>query len=129
MAQVPEPWPAKQFHFDPATFTKKSWARPDLAVVQIFPVAYWGSLQWQVKGIDWNEHRVDLGWGGFQINELEWGKCSTGLGAGSSTRMIGARLLTKLGTISRMYSRSWILRANGIWTQRRKSSITSGGGS
>jgi len=82
VAQVPEPWPPTQFHFEPATFTRKRWARPELAVVQIFPVAYWGSLQWQVKGVDWDAHRVDLGWGGFQINELEWGKCSTGLGSG-----------------------------------------------
>jgi hypothetical protein len=82
VAQVPEPWPPTQFHFDPATFTKKHWAKPELAVVQIFPVAYWGSLQWHVKGIDWDAHLVKLGWGGFQINELEWGKCSTGLGSG-----------------------------------------------
>lgn len=81
VAQVPEPWPTTQFHFDPATFTRKKWARPDLAVVQIFPVAYWGSTQYQVKEIDWDTHLVKLGWGGFQINELEWGRTSTGVGA------------------------------------------------
>ena len=80
VAQAPEPWPPTQFHFEPATFTKKRWAKPELAVVQIFPVAYWGSLQWQVKDIDWDAHQVKLGWGGFQINELEWGSTSTGLG-------------------------------------------------
>ncbi len=80
VAQTPEPWPPTQFHFDPATFTKKRWARPDLAVLQIFPVAYWGSLQWQIKDVDWDAHLVKLGWGGFQINELEWGATSTGLG-------------------------------------------------
>ena len=81
VAQVPEPWPTTQFHFDPATFTSKKWARPDLAVVQMFPVAYWGSTQYQVKEIDWYSHLVKLGWGGFQINELEWGRTSTGVGA------------------------------------------------
>ncbi len=80
VAQVPEPWPPTQFHFEPATFTGKHWAKPELAVVQIFPVADWGSLQWQVNGIDWDAHLVKLGWGGFQINELEWGATSTGLG-------------------------------------------------
>lgn len=80
VAQVPEPWPTTQFHFDSATFTRKRWARPELAVVQMFPVAHWGSLQWQVKEIDWDAHLVKLGWGGFQISELEWGRTSTGVG-------------------------------------------------
>jgi hypothetical protein len=80
VAQVPEPWPTTQFHFEPAKFTRKRWARPDLAVVQMFPVAYWGSTQYKVKEIDWDAHLVKLGWGGFQINELEWGRTSTGVG-------------------------------------------------
>jgi len=80
VASAAEPWPPTQFHFDPATFTKKRWLRPELAVVQMFPLDYWGSLQWQVKDIDWDAHVVKLGWGGFQVNALEFGIAATGLG-------------------------------------------------
>ena len=80
VAAAAEPWPPTQFHFDPATFTKKRWAKPQAAVVHMFPLDYWGSLQWQVKDIDWDTHVVKLGWGGFQINALEFGIAATGLG-------------------------------------------------
>jgi len=80
VASSAEPWPPTQFHFDPATFTKKRWAKPQTAVVQMFPLDYWGSLQWRVKDIDWNSHIVKLGWGGFQVNALEFGIAATGLG-------------------------------------------------
>lgn len=75
-----EQWPNKRFHFDPATFTNKRWSRPQDAVVHLFPQDYWGNLQWEVKGIDWNEHAIELGWGGFQLNELLFGRASTGIG-------------------------------------------------
>ncbi len=80
VAAAAEPWPPTQFHFDPATFTKKRWSRPEKAVVQMFPLDYWGSLQWQVKDVDWDAHVVKLGWGGFQVNALEFGIAATGLG-------------------------------------------------
>ncbi len=80
VAAAAEPWPPTQFHFDPATFTKKRWSKPQEAVVQMFPLDYWGSLQWQVKDIDWEAHVVKLGWGGFQINALEFGIAATGVG-------------------------------------------------
>jgi hypothetical protein len=75
-----EPWPPVEFHFDPATFSKRKWAKPREAVVHLFPHCYWGNLQWEVKDIDWDAHCIKLGWGGFQINELVWGKCSSGIG-------------------------------------------------
>ncbi len=80
IAGAAESWPATEFSFDPVTFTKKKWARPQEAVVHIFPLDYWGILQWQVKDIDWNSHAVKLGWGGFQLNALEFGIAATGLG-------------------------------------------------
>jgi hypothetical protein len=80
VAGTAESWPPTQFHFDPATFTKKRWAKPETAVVQMFPLDYWGSLQWRVKDIDWVAHVVKLGWGGFQVNALEFGIAATGLG-------------------------------------------------
>ena len=80
VAASAEPWPPTQFHFDPATFTRKRWSRPELAVVQMFPLDYWGALQWRLKDIDWDAHVVKLGWGGFQVNSLEFGIAATGLG-------------------------------------------------
>ena len=75
-----EEWPPTEFHFNPDTFTKKKWAKPNEAIVHMFPLDYWGNLQWQVKDIDWDAHCVKLGWGGFQINELVFGKAGTGIG-------------------------------------------------
>jgi hypothetical protein len=75
-----EGWPPTEFHFSSETFTKRRWAKPDEAVVHLFPLDYWGSLQWRVKDIDWDEHCIKLGWGGFQINELVFGKAATGIG-------------------------------------------------
>lgn len=75
-----ENWPPTEFHYDPATFTKKRWSNPQEAVVFLFPQDYWGNLQWQVRDIDWDAHLVKLGWGGFQVNELEFGKAATGIG-------------------------------------------------
>ena len=76
--QANEPWPATEFHFDPATFTKTRWSKPQEAVVHLFPPDYWGNLQWEVQDVDWNEGIIKLGWGGFQLNEQLFGKASTG---------------------------------------------------
>jgi hypothetical protein len=75
-----EAWPPTEFHFNPETFTKKKWAKPNEAIVHLFPLDYWGNLQWQVEDIDWDADCVKLGWGGFQINELVFGKAGTGIG-------------------------------------------------
>lgn len=86
-----ESWPTNEFHFDPTTFTRKRWTKPQEAVVHIFPRSHWGNLQWKVKDIDWERHCVKLGWGGFQINELVFGKAGTVLGR-SERHGIAARL-------------------------------------
>jgi Right handed beta helix region len=78
--QASESWPATEFHFDPATFSKARWSRPEEAVVHLFPPDYWGNLQWEVHDVDWNESVIKLGWGGFQLNEQLFGKASTGIG-------------------------------------------------
>lgn len=75
-----ESWPTNEFHFDPATFTRKMWSKPQEAVVHIFPLSHWGSLQWEVRDIDRERQSIKLGWGGFQINELVFGKAGTVLG-------------------------------------------------
>ena len=53
--------------FDPETFTDKEWARPQEAVIHIFPSTYWGNLQWEIKEIDRENNILWFGHGGFQI--------------------------------------------------------------
>jgi hypothetical protein len=52
--------------FDPGTFTKRRWAKPQKAVIHIFNAPYWGNLQWMIKDIDWVNHIVWFGDGGWQ---------------------------------------------------------------
>ena len=58
---------ADDIHFDPATFTKKKWSRPQEAVLHIFPQHYWGNLQYEIKEIVWDRSSVKFGRGGHQI--------------------------------------------------------------
>jgi hypothetical protein len=53
--------------YDPATFTAKRWAKPHEAVIHIFQSHYWGNLQWQLKDVDWRNHRLWFGHGGQQM--------------------------------------------------------------
>ncbi len=59
--------------FDPATFTTKHWSNPTDAEINIFQEAYWGNLQWQLKGIDYTTHSIWFGEGGQQIG-AKWNK-------------------------------------------------------
>ena len=59
--------------FDPATFTTKHWSNPTDAEINIFQEAYWGNLQWQLKGIDYTTHSIWFGEGGQQIG-AKWDK-------------------------------------------------------
>lgn len=53
--------PFKGIVFDPATFTKRSWARPSDAVIHIFHDAYWGNLQWHtVERVTFNRLHFTL---------------------------------------------------------------------
>ena len=80
VARSSEAWPPSEFHFDPATFTNKRWKKPQEAIVHLFPLDRWGNLQWEVQHVDWAEQSIKLGWGGFQLNELLFGKAATGIG-------------------------------------------------
>jgi hypothetical protein len=106
---ISEAWPSTQFHFDPATFTRKKWKRPQEAVVHLFPLDYWGNLQWEVKDIDWNEHSIKLGWGGFQLNELLFGRAATGIGKsqlyheGYKSRFFVENIFEELGASGEWY--------------------------
>lgn len=65
--------------FDPATFTKKKWSHPEDAEIHIFQRAYWGNLQWQLKGIDRDTQSIWFGSGGQQIG-AKWDKNPAAVG-------------------------------------------------
>ncbi|MFZ0863148.1 MAG: right-handed parallel beta-helix repeat-containing protein, partial [Candidatus Sulfotelmatobacter sp.] len=68
--------------FDPATFTKKRWANPQEAEIHIFQAAYWGNLQWKIKGIDFSTDSIWFGDGGQQIG-AKWSHNPAVLNEGS----------------------------------------------
>jgi hypothetical protein len=53
--------------FDPATFSKKTWAHPENAEIHIFQASYWGNLQWKIRAIDFSTNSIWFGDGGQQI--------------------------------------------------------------
>ena len=53
--------------YDPETFTRKRWAKPEEAVIHIYQAFYWGNLQWRLKHIEWDQQRLWFGQGGFQM--------------------------------------------------------------
>src|SRR2546429_2415605 len=57
--------------FDPSTFSKKKWSNLQDAVIHIYQAAYWGNLQWKIKGIATNS--IWFGKGGQQIG-AKWSK-------------------------------------------------------
>ncbi|MFC2098565.1 right-handed parallel beta-helix repeat-containing protein [Bacteroidota bacterium] len=59
-----------EFYYEPETFTKKKWSRADEAIVHIFPIGYWNNLMYRIKAIQWENHTVKLGEGGWQTNHL-----------------------------------------------------------
>ena len=65
--------------FDATTFTTKHWSNPTDAEINIFQEAYWGNLQWRLKGIDYTTHSIWFGEGGQQIG-AKWNKNPAVLG-------------------------------------------------
>jgi len=65
--------PPRGIVFDPATFTKRQWARPQEAIIHIFQSSHWGNLQWTVKDIDYGQHHIWFGRGGDQIG-AKWAR-------------------------------------------------------
>ena len=55
------------FGFDPKIFTEKRWANPTTGIVHAFQSRNWGNMQYRIKGVDWEKHRVLLGEGGWQL--------------------------------------------------------------
>jgi len=58
---------ARGILFNPASFTKKRWAKPQDAVLHIFRLGYWGNLQWRIKTIDYDRRAIWFGDGGHQM--------------------------------------------------------------
>jgi Right handed beta helix region len=53
--------------FDASTFSSKKWANLRDAEIHIYQAAYWGNLQWKIKGIDFTTQCIWFGDGGQQI--------------------------------------------------------------
>ncbi len=73
---------ARGILFDPASFTKKRWARPEEAVLHIFQSGYWGNLQWRVKAIDYGRRAIWFGEGGQQMG-AKWDEDPAAIDHGS----------------------------------------------
>jgi Right handed beta helix region len=59
--------------FDPSTFSNRKWSKLEDAEIHIFQAAYWGNLQWNIKGIDLATNSIWFGNGGQQIG-AKWSK-------------------------------------------------------
>jgi hypothetical protein len=68
--------------FESATFTGKTWSDPAGAEIHIFQQAYWGNLQWEIKGVDQSAGTIWFGRGGQQIG-AKWDKDPARVGKGS----------------------------------------------
>ncbi len=56
--------------FAPARFSRKKWANPELAVIHVMQRERWGNMQWRIRSIDYDTHKITLGEGGWQIGTL-----------------------------------------------------------
>ena len=56
--------------YDPAKFTRKKWANPELAVIHVIQKQRWGNMQWKIRSIDYKTCTIALGEGGWQIGTL-----------------------------------------------------------
>ncbi|MBA7577085.1 hypothetical protein ES708_18931 [subsurface metagenome] len=62
-------WPHKKIFYNPETFSKKKWQRPEEAVLHIFPNHHWGNLQYKILGVDYDELSIQIEQRDPQINE------------------------------------------------------------
>jgi len=77
-------WPHQKLFFDPQTFSKKSWIRPETGVLHIFTQTRWGNLQYRIRGIDPPNQTLELGAGGWHLNAVVFGSQATGIGKRST---------------------------------------------
>jgi len=62
-----------EFRFDPLTFARRQWAKPSEGVVHAIADHEWGSVHFRIRDVDWENHRIKLGEGGGQTNEIYQG--------------------------------------------------------
>ncbi len=62
-------WPHKKIFYNPETFSKKRWERPEEAILHIFPNHHWGNLQYKIVSINYEELSIEFEQRDPQINE------------------------------------------------------------
>lgn len=55
------------FTYNPETFTQNEWRQPETGIVHAFQSHNWGNMQYRIKAIDRENHKVLLGEGGWQL--------------------------------------------------------------
>ncbi|MCC2684506.1 MAG: peptide-binding protein [Paenibacillaceae bacterium] len=63
------PLPHREVYYETTTFTARHWARPEEAVLHVFPNVNWSTLQFCIRGIDPARNAILLGEGGWQQHE------------------------------------------------------------
>jgi hypothetical protein len=66
------------FTYDSLAFSKKKWQNPRTGIVHAFQSHNWGNMQYRIKDRDYQNHKIILGEGGWQLQR------SYGIGAGST---------------------------------------------
>lgn len=56
--------------YDPKRFTSRRWKHPERAILHVFQSHRWGNMQWRLKDVDYDQHVIALGEGGWQIGTL-----------------------------------------------------------
>ena len=66
-------WPHSKIFYDPDTFTKKKWKRPEEAIIHIFSAHHWGNLQYRISDVNYDEKCIYIKQRDPQINETLFG--------------------------------------------------------
>ncbi|WP_372757748.1 right-handed parallel beta-helix repeat-containing protein [Mariniflexile sp.] len=55
------------FTYNPEIFTQKEWKHPETGIVHAFQSHNWGNMQYRIKAVERDSHKVLLGEGGWQL--------------------------------------------------------------
>lgn len=92
--------PSRGFEYDPENFTKNVWKRPQEAVVHVYQNSYWGNLQFGLKAIEPETHRIWFGEGGQQMG-AKW--CRTPASVGKRSRYFVENVFEELDSPGEWY--------------------------
>jgi len=59
--------PPRGIIYNPETFTRRKWSKPEEAIIHIYQAPHWGNLQWTIKDVDYEKNYIWFGIGGHQI--------------------------------------------------------------